>query len=401
MARRHGIEQGNWRSLVARLEELVVAASGADAFEVVLALVLAQLEVELRHAEPDHGAPAVVSRLRQADSRWPGLVQPDALAPLDPATISACARLLADAPLLAADCEVIDQVFEHLISASSKGSKGQFFTPRHVIECCVRIADPQPDEHIMDPACGSGGFLLHALGHIRRHHPDLDPAAWSGRFLHGVDWDERAARIARALLLVAGARSDGVHSGDSLARSGASLEANGLVPTAGADLILTNPPFAGEVSDPDLLASYQLSRGGGRIERDVLFIERCIELLRPGGRLVIVLPHNKVGGRRFAPLRSWLLQRLRVLAVVGLPQATFMPHTSQKTAIVVGIKRPQIGAPEAREAIHFAISERAGKDRRGGPQHRDPQDTIGPAWQTLDHDLDQVVDAIGQTIGRA
>ena len=402
MARRHRMEPGNWRSVVARLEELVVAASGADAFEVVLALVMARLEGERAGGQlPGTDAAvacAVDASLRDVHRRWPGLVQPDALAALDPATTAACVRLLADRSLAAAEFEVLDPVFEHLISASSKGSKGQFFTPRHVVECCVRIAAPQPGEHILDPACGSGGFLLHALGYVRRSQPDLHPDDWSGRYLHGVDWDERAVRVARALLLVAGGRPDGVRHGDSLSRAGSSPFATAL-PKRGADLILTNPPFAGEVSDPELLASYELGRGGGRIERDVLFIERCVDLLRPGGRLVIVLPHNKVGGRRFAPLRRWLLERLRVVAVVGLPQPTFMPHTSQKTAIVVGVKRAHVGLPAVDEAIHFAVSERSGKDRRGAPMARDGELGTGPAWQTLDHDLDQVVAGLGQPFG--
>lgn len=395
---------GDWRSLVARLEELVVAASGADPFEVVLALVMARLEGERAGAEQPADDQALVAQvgahLARVHGRWPGVVQRDALSALDAATAAACARVLAQQSLLAADCEVLDPVFEHLISATSKGSKGQFFTPRHVVECCVRIAAPQPGEHILDPACGSGGFLRHALGYMGRCHGQTAIGPWSARFLHGGDWDERAVRIARALLLVGGGQPDGVRHGDSLGRSPATPWGAGL-PEVGADLILTNPPFAGEVSDPKLLAGYELGRGGGRVERDVLFVERCVQLLRPGGRLVMVLPHNKVGSRRFAPMRRWLLQRLRVVAVVGLPQATFMPHTSQKTAIVMGVKRDRVAAAEASEAISFVISERAGKDRRGAPVGRDGRPGDGPAWLTLDHDLDAVVSSLAAAFGGA
>jgi type I restriction enzyme M protein len=129
----------------------------------------------------------------------------------------------------------------------------------------------------------------------------------------------------------------------------------------GFDLILTNPPFAGDVGSA---TGYQLARGK-RVERDVLFIERCLGLLRPGGRLAMVLPHNKLGGQAWASLRKWLLERLRVVAVLGLGRNTFQPHTSQKACVLIGQKRVRPGFPKADEEILFFISVRDGKDARG------------------------------------
>jgi len=396
-----------------RLEELVLAGSGADAFEAAFALVVARLVAEL---EPEGTSPfvdidndqltaaAMVDLLHRAAARWPDIVDPDALQEFRPAQLAECVRVLAPWSLAGAGFEVLDGVFEHLVSKGSKGSKGQYFTPRHVVECCVRLADPAPHEHVLDPACGSGGFLVHGLRHVQKRAPELDLQTWSATHLHGFDWDERATRVARALLLAVGGSGAGIRRGDALQRGLDGLRDGPLddaLPAAGVDVLLTNPPFAGEVSDDELLGRYELGQRRGRIERDVLFIERCVELLRPGGRLVMVLPHNKVGGRRFAHVRRWLLERVRVVAAIALPQAAFMPHTSQRTAILLGVKRPAPGPPPEDELIRFVISERAGKDARGAPCFVPGGPRDGPAWRVLDHDFDEVLAAIGAFEGGA
>ena len=132
----------------------------------------------------------------------------------------------------------------------------------------------------------------------------------------------------------------------------------------GFDLILTNPPFAGEVREPQVLEGYATSRGRPRIERDVLFVERCTELLRPGGRLAIVLPHNKFAGSSFAYLREWLIRRARILAVVGLGRNTFLPHTHQKASVLFVQRRRQGEENAPDEKTFFAISERDGKNSK-------------------------------------
>jgi Type I restriction-modification system methyltransferase subunit len=148
----------------------------------------------------------------------------------------------------------------------------------------------------------------------------------------------------------------------------------------GFDVVLTNPPFAGDVGC-EYADAYELARGH-RVERDVLFLERCVELLRPQGRLAIVLPHNKVGAERWAYLRAWLLERVAVVAVVGLGRNTFRPHTSQKACVVIGCKRPKPTRHFRDEEILFFISERDGKDHRG-------RLAFGPDGESIDHDLAQ------------
>ena len=130
----------------------------------------------------------------------------------------------------------------------------------------------------------------------------------------------------------------------------------------GFDAIVTNPPFAGDVAAADYAADYTTARDGqDRVEKDVLFLERCINLLRKNGRLAIVLPDNKVSAKKFAGLRSWIIHNHKIIAVVSLHGYTFKPHTSQK-AVVVFLQK---GAPDNARDIRFYRSDVPGKTSTG------------------------------------
>ncbi|HVJ91921.1 MAG TPA: N-6 DNA methylase, partial [Labilithrix sp.] len=177
-------------------------------------------------------------------------------------------------------------------------------------------------------------------------------------------------RVARLLALAVKADPHTVERGDGL--RGVDLPE--------ADVVATNPPFAGRAP----AAGFEVATLLRSPERDVLFLERALELLRPGGRLGIVLPYNKASGEAFAVVRRWLVERARVLAIVGLPRETFLPHTSQRTFVLFAQKRSRVRATRSArsdERTMFVISERAGKDAGGEPILREGR---------LDHDLDDV-----------
>jgi type I restriction enzyme M protein len=359
MPKRHGV-RGSQGSLVARIEEVVLASSGADAFELVFSLVAARLA-------GGRGKRSRLARgLRDAAKRWPGLDLAPASAALQvpDATLEAVSALL-DRASIDGDAETLDAVFEQLVTRVGKGAKGQFFTPRHVVDWMVGAMALRRGETVVDPACGSGAFLVHARA-------AANVEAW------GVDLDARAVRVARLLAVASGAEPARIVRGDSLRREGDLPE---------ADVIVTNPPFAGDVAYP----GYEVARAGRRVERDALFVERCIELLRPGGRLGIVLPHNKVASSAFADLRRWLVEHAHVHAVVSLPRETFLPHTSQKAVVVFATKRARatpIARLDPRETTTLAASARAGKDAAGEAVYRTghaaPRDA---GWRAIDHDL--------------
>ncbi len=336
-------------SVLRHVEEVVVATSGEDTFEIVFAVAAARLAVDgegmpLRHA------------IDRAVRVYP-LLEVDPVRDASDALLGRVDDLLASA---LADESTLDAVFESLVPRVSKSDKGQFFTPRHVVDFVVKMLGPTKREVVLDPACGSGAFLSRA----RR----------AGAQAFGCDVDLRAVRVARLLAVAAGADPTSVRRGDGLR----------TVELPIADVVATNPPFAGR-APADGFEVADLVRTP---ERDVLFVERALGLLRPGGRLGIVLPYNKASGEAYAGLRRWLVHRARILAIVGLPRETFLPHTSQRTFVLFAQKRQErLVAPPPEEKTMFVVSERAGKDTGGEP--------VFTADGVLDHDLADVEAELG------
>ena len=417
MAKRHQIRAGDWESIIGRLQELVLANSGADEFEEIFKLLVAKLYSEKFSGRGSafqvQESPAATSRainelLAQANSQWLGIINGDPRSYLTDEHLTTCVESIQGHSICDTSLEVLDGFFEFLVSRVAKGAKGQYFTPRQVVECSVRIMDPAPTESVLDPACGSGGFLMHVLNH-NAHRLQLPLQDYCSKHLWGCDFDGRAIQIAKALMLVAGDGSTNLYQLNSLRKvaHGNLLEiAENGVPRLtiedllrskarnfrGFDVILTNPPFAGEIREPTLLASYEVVRRNRRIERDVLFLERCVQLLRPGGRLGIVLPHNKLGGANWSYLRKWLIQRVQVVAVIGLDRNAFLPHTHQKTSVLFGIKRDKTIRHPENEPILFAISESSGKDSAGRIRQRVGASLEQSTWERADHDFGDIVE---------
>ncbi len=281
---------------------------------------------------------------------------------------------------MGSNLRVMDDAFEYLLPTEAKKKKGQFFTPRHVVEMCVRMLNPTRTEYVMDPSCGSGGFLLHAMDWCYpaadNEQRELRKHKYAAKYLWGIDFEQRAAKTSRALMLIAGDGHTNIFGPDVSSldprtwyenASGQALM-HGLrqakltakkIPEGETlkdddkaweyfdelkfDVILANPPFAGEMKDRKMLVRYELAkpalkRAGDdkapKEERDVLFIERILKMLKPGGRAAIVLPQGKFNNSSLAFIREWILKKARLLAVVGLHPNTFKPHTGTKTSVL-------------------------------------------------------------------
>ena len=403
MAKRHANHLGSLESMFLRLEELVLANSGEDEFEEIFKLLVARLRAE-RSGHPERFQPRetrqetfreVVRLLREAERQWPGILPPKCEPRLSPEHLEVCVEALAKHQVGSTNLEVLDSFFEFLVARSAKGAKGQYFTPRHVVEFCVRMLKPLPSETVIDPACGSGGFLFHALNYVRREHGvKAQPKLW------GFDIDPLAIRVAKALMVFAGDGSSQLHRVNSLLRptDDATTTIEAIARSVrrgqrGFDVLLTNPPFAGEVRERGLLDTYALSKGRDKVERDVLFIERCLDLLRPGGRMAMVLPHNKFAAEGYSHVREHILRRGRILAVVGLGRNTFLPHTHQKASILFLQKHAQrVTGMDDMHPIFFAISEKEGKNSRGQPVLKPDRPSPAPdPWSDMDHDLDEIL----------
>lgn len=426
MSRRHILIADSIGSLFIRLEELVLANSGEDEFEEIFKLIVAKLWDETCKKPPrfvpvkdaEAASLQIESLFLEAKRAWPGVFSPNEHIKLTPEHLTACVETLSKFNLLDTGLEALHASFEFLSSATSKGTKGQFFTPRHVVEFCVRMINPSITETVLDPACGSGAFLLHSFQHFVKSG-QLKTRDQVQAYLHnnvwGFDFDVRASKIAKALTIIAGGegsniirlnsllkpqclmslfstRKPSAEAADDILDPNLTIEdvlRNRIRRAKAFDIILTNPPFAGEIHDRNLLDSYTLAKRNGRVERDILFLERCLELLKPGGRIAIVLPHNKLASSAYEYVREWLLNRARVVAVIGLGRNTFLPHTHQKTAIVFAQRRKEKKKLLHPERIFFGISEVEGKNSKGefilknGLRFQG-----GDIWEILDHDLD-------------
>jgi len=415
MAKRHINRLGDLHSLFLRLEELVLANSGQDEFDEVYKLLIAKLWDERSTgtkrfrigATPEETQACIIELLHEADAEWSGVLGDDREPLLTSQHLEVCVEALTAHTITGDSFEVLDDFFEFMVSRGSKGSKGQYFTPRHVVEFCVRMLQPKWGETVLDPACGSGGFLLHALDYVRRNEAlqKSDLRNYCAQHIWGFDIDERAVKVAKTLMLLAGDGQANILNANSLIRPTVGdlfpddvrrLTVEDVLRSRtrshpGFDVILTNPPFAGEVLEREILDTYQLTRGTQRAERDVMFIERCIELLRPGGRMAMVLPHNKFAAKHFLSVREWLRDECHIDGVVSLGRNTFLPHTHQKASILFIRKRQARRESNETEKIFFGISERAGKDSKGRLKLKDSATCNAPLWDRVDHDLSDIV----------
>lgn len=385
--------QFNFKKIVQDLEELVLADSGVDEFNEIFKLIYAKIfdekiatedrrrneEVEFKKYKDPEQTYEVINKLyHEACKKWPGVFEePDIKLRKDHLQI--CIGPIEGIKLLGSNLRIMDDAFEYLMPTEAKKKKGQFFTPRHVIEMCVRMLNPKDYEYVIDPACGSAGFLLHAMEWAMpaktTGEQEIRKSRYASQYLWGIDFEARAAKTSRALMLIAGDGHTNIFgpdvssidpktwfntvSGQQLMTElrKTSLLSNPVPVTEllrdedkaweyfehmEFDLVLANPPFAGELKDKKMLQHYELAKPALRRardkqpkeERDVIFIERIINLLRPGGRAAVVLPQGKFNNSSLAFIRDFILHKARLLAVVGLHGNTFKPHTGTKTSVL-------------------------------------------------------------------
>lgn len=390
MSKRRNTNIETFDAAYRRLEEVMLANSGENEFEEIFKIVLIKLWEDLHSENKVQTVNDANDLLTLIDSNWPGVLVEKKFNISDE-QFSVCFDVIKSYSFIQDNYEEIDGIFEYIVSREKKGAKGQFFTPRYLVDFCVNILNPQSNESILDPAAGSGAFLYHAYLHGKIKGSDL----W------GFDFDNTVVRIARLLMYVGAVRGVHIHKINSLLKKDTQAsflekESSEIFTTIEDvlriekkkdlfDVIITNPPFAGEIVEPDILKSYEISYGKARIERDVLFVERCINLLKPGGRMAIVLPDNIFGSRDNETLRRWIYDICRIVGVVGIPRNAFMPHTAVKTSVLFLQKRKS--PRNSSEEVFFGISELSGKDSRGNLLFKDDR---SKNWKNVNHDLDQI-----------
>ena len=289
-------------------------------------------------------------------------------------------------------------VYEELVrNTFEKSDNQQFFTPRQVGEFMVRFINPQLGQTLCDPACGSGGFLIEASKHIG-HLLFLDGEAefsvnrisqYLSNHIIGLEVDRRMAWVAQMNLIMHGDSNGNVHHLEGNGSLGFSDYLNHLLKPNGLDIILTNPPFGSDLSDKADISRYELGEGRSSRRRGILFIERCIHWLKPGGRLGIIIEDSVLNGTSNEDVRKFVFQHCIVEAVISLPDVTFMPYSSSKTSIL--FLRKKEDSREAQSHIFMANVEQIGRKSNGDPLYIRQGGKDGP--RELLSELPDVVNA--------
>lgn len=488
-------ERKSLKDIVVEMEDEVLANAGVDVFEEVFKLIFTKLYDEFKSREDkkiinyflqsetdttihemepsyyldgeDYGAlKAAVSKISddkfrlmefrntgQTDTelknkiqnlfdaakvQWPGVFPESATFELTDSHLAICVSSLQDIKLFNSNLLIVDQAFEYLVNKSAKGEKGQYFTPRHVIDMCVKMLNPKSGEYMIDTASGSCGFPVHTIfkitGQLFSNQEIPETHKQDALRVFGIDFDEKTVRVARTLNLIAGdGESNVLHLNtldfqrwrdrtdvdrrwiNTYGRGFGRLERlraeKGENKLFNFDILMANPPFAGDIKENRLLHEYQLSfktNGGARnkVGRDVLFIERNLDFLKPGGRMAIVLPQGRFNNASDKHIRDFIAERARILAVVGLHGNTFKPHTGTKTSVLFVQKwHDELCRKLDDYPIFFAVSEKGGKDNSGDYiflKNRGGQNKLDRNYHPIvDHDLYKLDDKSPDGIAEA
>ncbi|MDD3645179.1 MAG: N-6 DNA methylase [Bacteroidales bacterium] len=416
-------ERKSLKDLILEMEDEVLANAGVDVFEELFKLIFTKLYDEMesgrdrsRHLEfRNYGdtETELKNKLQvlfdRAKQKWEGVFSDDAKIMLTPSHLSICVSSLQDVKLFNSNLDVVDEAFEYLINKSSKGEKGQYFTPRYVIDMAVKMLNPNADETMIDTASGSCGFPVHTIFYVWEQIMKEEGLDKSHLFtleskpprctdyvqekVFAIDFDEKAVRVGRTLNLIAGDGQTNVLHLNSLdwerwdektddedwqdvyfegwkklKRLRANKNSNR---DFNFDILMANPPFAGDIKESRILAKYELGKKENgkyqtKVGRDILFIERNLDFLKPGGRMAIVLPQGRFNNSSDKRIREFIAERCRILAVVGLHGNVFKPHTGTKTSVLFVQKWDDKLCPKVDDyPIFFATMQEPSKDNSG------------------------------------
>ena len=443
-------ERISLKDVILDLEDEVLANAGVDVFEECFKLIFAKLYDEFlsgqtpeRYLEFSNSGRTdfklkekIQELFDRANQKWKGVFDENTKIMLSPSHLAICVSSLQSVKLFNSNLDVVDDAFEYLMSKSSKGEKGQFFTPRYVIEMCVRMLNPQNGEKMIDTACGSSGFPVHTIFNVWRKMAkkkglniseffslDQKPYEFTEYVkdnIFGIDFDEKAVRVARTLNLIAGdghtnvlhlntldytqwvetAKQEDWQSTyfEGFDRLKKLRRDNKSYRDFNFDILMANPPFAGDIKESRILSMYELAKNTqgkqqNKVGRDILFIERNLDFLKPGGRMAIVLPQGRFNNSSDKYIRDYIADRCRILAVVGLHGNVFKPHTGTKTSVLFVQKWDELLCPKVDDYnIFFATMQKPSKDNSGDKIYLKETDENGNLKYKLDDHGHLIVD---------
>jgi len=293
-------------------------------------------------------------------------------------------EILQGISLLRTDPDVKGGAFETLLSKGLKGEGGKFFTPREIVDFMVKMIDPTERELIMDPACGSGGFLIHSMDFVRdkvkqKHKDDVDLTRGIDhcfrRFnVSGIEENDHMVNVAIMNMVLHGDGRSNIECHDALDDYNNFDQRRAIEPNR-YHVVFLNPPLGTLENRRERLRNFalgsQIEKGDGQW-REILFIERCLDLLRPAGRMAIILPDPILGDPSFQYIRAFIDRKAKILAVVSLPPHAFTPYGGNVKVSVLFLQKKDREDRELGEySIFTAQVDHIGYDAQGKPDEND------------------------------
>jgi len=351
---------------------------------------------------PEDVKARIVSLFEKVKTEYDDVFEKEDVIKLDADSIVYVVGELQKYAITKAERDAVGDAFEVFIGPALRGSEGQFFTPRNVVRMAIEMLNPEIDEYVIDPACGSGGFLIVALEYMwSKLDKEAEKKGWSkellavkrrelaSKFIAGIDKDSFLAKVTKAYMAIIGDGRGGIFCENTLVPlSEWNPKTRQKINLESFDVLITNPPFGAKipVRGDGILGQYELgfkwkydkkTKTWERTNKlqdkqppQILFIERCLQLLKPGGRMGIVLPDGILGNITDGYIRKFILDKAKILAVVDMPPETFQPSTSTKTSLLFLQKKKENEKVE-NYPIFMAVAEKCGHDRRGKPIDQD------------------------------
>ena len=373
----------------------------------------------------------IVSIFDLVKAKYPDVFTASDVITLSDSSIAYIAGELQQYCLVESERDVIADAFETFISPSLRGGQGQFFTPRNVVKLLVSLVNPGRKDRLIDPACGSGGFLIESLRHVwNQVQKEGQELGWPDREIfadqqeiaiknfRGIDKENFLSKTTKAYMAILGDGRGGIFCENSLENMKKwSIKAQTQLVAGSFNVVLTNPPYGSKlkIDDQSILKQYDLGHQWKTLKGEkasvktekplsdqtpqVLFIERCLELLAPGGRLGIVAPESMFCNPSHKYIMNYVEQHARIDAVISMPENLFQPHTHAKTCVVLmtkfGTQNHQVD-PEHK--IFMAVAKWCGHDSRGLEIPYDDIPLIQDRYEKFKSGVELSYDHLGFTV---
>lgn len=373
----------------------------------------------------------IVSIFDLVKAKYPDVFTASDVITLSDTSIAYIAGELQQYCLVESERDVIADAFETFISPSLRGGQGQFFTPRNVVKLLVSLVNPGRKDRLIDPACGSGGFLIESLRHVwNQVQKEGQELGWPDREIfadqqevaiknfRGIDKENFLSKTTKAYMAILGDGRGGIFCENSLENMKKwSIKAQTQIVAGSFNVVLTNPPYGSKlkIDDQSILKQYDLGhqwktlkgeKASVKIEKplsdqtpQVLFIERCLELLAPGGRLGIVAPESMFCNPSHKYIMNYVEQHARIDAVISMPENLFQPHTHAKTCVVLMTKfDTQNHQVDPEHKIFMAVAKWCGHDSRGLEIPYDDIPLIQDRYEKFKSGVELSYDHLGFTV---